>query len=72
MRTKVTTLFVTHDLEEAVELGDRLFFLSDRPARIIFEKVLPPRGERSKDVIASISEEMRALVAQAATDARDA
>jgi ABC-type nitrate/sulfonate/bicarbonate transport system ATPase subunit len=71
-RTRVTTLFVTHDLEEAVELGDRLFFLSDRPARIIFEKVLPPRGTRSKDVIASISEEIRALVAQAATDARDA
>jgi ABC-type nitrate/sulfonate/bicarbonate transport system ATPase subunit len=71
-RTRVTTLFVTHDLEEAVELGDRLFFLSDRPARIIFEKVLPPRGARSTDVIASISEEMRALVAQAAIDVRGA
>jgi ABC-type nitrate/sulfonate/bicarbonate transport system ATPase subunit len=65
-RTKVTTLFVTHDLEEAVQLADRLFFLSDRPTRIILEKALPPpRGARSRDVIASISDEMRALVAQA-------
>jgi ABC-type nitrate/sulfonate/bicarbonate transport system ATPase subunit len=68
-RTSVTTLLVTHHLEEAVELADRLFFLSDRPARIVFEKALPPpRGTRSKYAIASISAEMRALVARAATD----
>lgn len=67
-RTSVTTLLVTHRLEEAVQLADRLFFLSDRPAHIIFEKaLLLPRGTRSKDVIASISEEMRVLVARAAT-----
>jgi ABC-type nitrate/sulfonate/bicarbonate transport system ATPase subunit len=61
---------VTHHLEEAVQLADRLFFLSDRPARIIFETALPPpRGTRSKDVIASISEEMRSLVAKAVTGA---
>jgi ABC-type nitrate/sulfonate/bicarbonate transport system ATPase subunit len=67
-RTKVTTLLVTHHLEEAVQLADRLFFLSDRPAHIIFEKALPqPREKRSKDVIASISEEMRRLVPRAAT-----
>jgi NitT/TauT family transport system ATP-binding protein len=48
-------------------LADRLFFLSDRPAQIIFEKTLPPpRGGRSKDLVTSISEEMRALMAQAA------
>jgi ABC-type nitrate/sulfonate/bicarbonate transport system ATPase subunit len=69
-RTRVTTLFVTHDLEEAVQLADRLFFLSDRPTRIILEKTLPPpRGARSRDVVAAISDEMRALVAQAATGA---
>jgi ABC-type nitrate/sulfonate/bicarbonate transport system ATPase subunit len=67
MRTSATTLFVTHHLEEAVQLADRLFFLSDRPARLILEKALPlPRETRSKDVIASISEEMRTLVARAA------
>jgi NitT/TauT family transport system ATP-binding protein len=67
-RTRVTTLLVTHRLEEAVQLADHLFFLSDRPARVIFEKALPlPRETRSKEVIASIVEEMRTLVARAAT-----
>jgi ABC-type nitrate/sulfonate/bicarbonate transport system ATPase subunit len=70
LTTRTTTLFVTHDLAEAVELADRLFFLSDRPARVIVEKSLPPpRGTRSRDVIASISHEMRVLVSQATTDA---
>jgi ABC-type nitrate/sulfonate/bicarbonate transport system ATPase subunit len=69
-RSRVTTLFVTHNLAEAIQLADRLFFLSDRPARIILEKSLPPpRGTRSKDVVASISDEMRMLVAHATADA---
>ncbi len=69
-RTRVTTLFVTHNLAEAIQLADRLFFLSDRPARIILEKSLPPpRGTRSKEVVASISDEMRMLVAHATADA---
>jgi ABC-type nitrate/sulfonate/bicarbonate transport system ATPase subunit len=63
-RAKATTLFVTHDLTEAVQMADRLFFLSDRPARIILEKALPlPRGARKQDVVASICDEMRALLA---------
>ena len=46
---RVTTLLVTHDLAEAIQLADRLFFLSDRPARVMLEKSLPPpRGTRSK------------------------
>ena len=69
-RTKVTTLFVTHDLSEAIQLADRLFFLSERPTRIIAEKTLPPpRGTRSKDVIAAIGDEMRAVLAEAAAEA---
>jgi NitT/TauT family transport system ATP-binding protein len=69
-RTEVTTLFVTHDLAEAIQLADRLFFLSDRPTRVIAEKSLPPpRGKRSRDVIASIVDEMRVLVSQARIDA---
>ena len=68
MRTQITTLFVTHDLDEAIQLSDRLFFLSDRPAHIIAEKTLPPpRGRRSKDIVASIGDEMRLLVSQATT-----
>jgi ABC-type nitrate/sulfonate/bicarbonate transport system ATPase subunit len=63
-RAKATTLFVTHDLTEAVQMADRLFFLSDRPARIILEQALPPpRGARKQDLVASICDEMRALLA---------
>ena len=68
-RTSVTTLFVTHDVAEAIQLADRLFFLSDRPARIIAEKALPPpRGARSPEVIASIGNEMRLLLSRVGTD----
>lgn len=31
---KVTTLIVTHDLREAIELADRLFLLTSRPAQV--------------------------------------
>lgn len=66
MQRQVTTLLVTHDLDEAILLADRLFFLSARPARIIFEQTLtPPRGERSTEIIAAIAAEMRALLAGA-------
>ena len=69
-RTKVTTLLVTHDLAEAIQLADRLFFLSDRPTRVIAEKALsPPRRTRSPDIIAAIGEELRAVLAQAAAEA---
>jgi ABC-type nitrate/sulfonate/bicarbonate transport system ATPase subunit len=71
-RVQATTLLVTHDLAEAVQLADRLFFLSDRPARIILEKVLPPpRGARSQQIIASIADEMRALAARAANEHKE-
>jgi ABC-type nitrate/sulfonate/bicarbonate transport system ATPase subunit len=63
-RSTVTTLFVTHDLVEAIALADRLFFLSDRPARIILERSLPPRGTRSREMIASIHDDVRALLSQ--------
>jgi ABC-type nitrate/sulfonate/bicarbonate transport system ATPase subunit len=51
----VMTLLVTHNLDDAVRLGDRLFLLSPRPARIL--GVVPihtPRAERSAAEIATI------------------
>jgi ABC-type nitrate/sulfonate/bicarbonate transport system ATPase subunit len=49
----VMTLLVTHNLDDAVRLGDRLFFLSARPARIVHvETIRTPRAARSEaDVI---------------------
>jgi NitT/TauT family transport system ATP-binding protein len=37
-----TVVLVTHDIEEAAQLADRIFVLSDRPARITLVHQLPP------------------------------
>jgi NitT/TauT family transport system ATP-binding protein len=61
-RHRMTTLLVTHDLRDAVQLADRLFFLSARPASIVSEIQLPPpRGTRSKQAIDRILEDVRTL-----------
>ena len=41
----VTTLLVTHDVEEAIGLADRLLLLSAPPARILAELPIERRGE---------------------------
>lgn len=43
-----TVVFVTHDIEEAVLLGDRVIVLSERPGRIIAD--LPVALQRPRDV----------------------
>jgi ABC-type nitrate/sulfonate/bicarbonate transport system ATPase subunit len=53
------TLLVTHNLDDAVRLGDRLFLLSARPARIL--RTLPirtPRRARSEATITEIKAEI--------------
>ncbi len=45
---KYTILFVTHDVEEAIYLADRVLVLSQRPGRIVQELTIPlprPRQE---------------------------
>ena len=45
-----TVLFVTHDLREAIELGDRLLFLSSTPSRLVTSITVDiPRDQRSND-----------------------
>jgi ABC-type nitrate/sulfonate/bicarbonate transport system ATPase subunit len=51
----VMTLLVTHNLDDAVRLGDRLFFLSGRPAKIVHvETIRVRRIARSEVDIADI------------------
>jgi NitT/TauT family transport system ATP-binding protein len=40
-KTKKTVLFVTHDIDEALVLGDRIYVCSSRPARILEEIEVP-------------------------------
>jgi len=51
----VMTLLVTHNVDDAVRLGDRLFLLSPRPARILAElPIRTPRSARGEAEIAAI------------------
>jgi NitT/TauT family transport system ATP-binding protein len=53
------TLLVTHDVDDAVRLGDRLFLLSPRPARIVADlPIRTPRGERGDAEIAAIKSDV--------------
>jgi NitT/TauT family transport system ATP-binding protein len=48
--TGVTILFVTHNVREAVRLGDRVLLLSSRPGRIVDEfPIALPRPRRVED-----------------------
>ncbi|MHC1720860.1 MAG: ABC transporter ATP-binding protein [Clostridiaceae bacterium] len=46
-------LFITHDIEEAILLSDRIYVLSERPAKVKDEIIVQLKGERSKDIITS-------------------
>ena len=48
-RQRKTVMFVTHSIEEALTLGDRIFVLSARPGRLLAEIAVP--FERPRDVI---------------------
>jgi NitT/TauT family transport system ATP-binding protein len=45
----LTVLFVTHNVREAVRLGDRVVVLSSRPGRVIAEFAVPIPGPRRID-----------------------
>jgi NitT/TauT family transport system ATP-binding protein len=45
----LTVLFVTHNVREAVRLGDRVVLLSSRPGRVIDEFAIPIPGPRRID-----------------------
>ena len=50
-KNKPTIIFVTHDLEEAIELSDRIIFLSSSPAKILLDykiKIKRPRNRFTK------------------------
>jgi len=58
-RLKLTVLFISHDLEEAILLGDRVVFLSKSPTKII--KILDVTISKPRTAKVLASEEFRLL-----------
>lgn len=50
---KKTIIFVTHNIEEALFLSDRIIILSDKPAHIKNELAIPFQRPREKDLFLS-------------------
>jgi NitT/TauT family transport system ATP-binding protein len=59
-RTKVTIFFITHDLEEAIFLGDKVVVMTTRPATL--KKTVDVKIPRPRDYQTLTTEEFRVLV----------
>ena len=58
-RRPVTTLLVTHSVEEAIGLADRIFLLSASPARILASVPIEhPRSPRTMDQLTAVRDEI--------------
>lgn len=56
------TLLVTHSLDDAVRLGDRIFLLSSRPARLLHAVPIEiPRVQRTDATVAAIKADLAQL-----------
>jgi ABC-type nitrate/sulfonate/bicarbonate transport system ATPase subunit len=62
----VTTLLVTHNLDEAIGLADRLFFLSGSPTHVLAEvPIQRPRERRGTAELAALRAEILGKISQA-------
>ena len=61
-RLSLTTLFITHDIDEAILLSDRVCVLSGQPGQITAELTIQP--PRPRDLSFSLSEEFLAYKRQ--------
>lgn len=50
-RIKLSTLFITHDIDEAILLSDRIYLMSGKPGRITKEIVIE---EKSREALNSL------------------
>ena len=52
-----TIIFVTHDIDEALELGDRIFVLGTKPASV--QNIIEPKAHRPREI--EMNEELRKI-----------
>jgi NitT/TauT family transport system ATP-binding protein len=76
-QTAKTVLFVTHDIEEGLFLGDRVFVMTARPGRIREEIPVPLQRPRTLDTLSSdtfvrLKSRVMALIRQEARHALEA
>jgi sulfonate transport system ATP-binding protein len=68
LKRKATTLIVTHDVEEAISLADRIIVLSAAPGRILADRTIAaPREALTEGRAAKMKEEIRSLTANASS-----
>ncbi len=64
--TEVTTLLVTHDIDEAIRLADHIMLLGGRPAKIVADfDIAFPRAAMTANYAAKIKAQIGAVIAEA-------
>ncbi len=48
---KLSTLFITHDIDEAILLSDRIYILAGKPGKIVDEIVIEEKRPRNQDFL---------------------
>jgi sulfonate transport system ATP-binding protein len=68
LKRTTTTLIVTHNVEEAISLSDRIIVLSAAPGRILAERTIEaPREALTEGRAAKMKKEIRSLMANASS-----
>ena len=68
LKRAATTLIVTHDVEEAISLADRIIVLSAAPGRILADRTIEaPREALTEARAIKIKEEIQSLMANASS-----
>jgi sulfonate transport system ATP-binding protein len=68
LKRKATTLIVTHAVEEAISLADRIVVLSAAPGHILADRTIDtPRGAMTQARAGKMKEEIRSLIANSSS-----
>ena len=64
-KINLSTIFVTHDIDEAILLSDRIYILSGKPGRITDEiRIELPKPRSNKDVMTEPFIEYKKMIAE--------